>query len=220
MRDALQCLIAVSNTPDGAKKAIDSDGLAAVLLGVTEDEPPELLKARLHLSDKLVRFMSAAHEASGLPEASATAMLEHLATLFRRNQRALKFIVLERLPALLALSFDDQRQSDVRARNEVAQQHGGWIEDIRVGLFYVLASKIGRLQKEHALTLCAYMLRYFGESWAVGAVPPIDIGTVCSRASFSPTTAANHTHHHHHHHHQVPQGRRLAANRMKGDSWR
>jgi hypothetical protein len=146
-----------------------------------------LLRARLHLADRLVQRMRESR--SVLPSSTQAAVLEHLASLFRRNQGALKFVILERLPAVLALCFEAQHQQQtgvVPAEHQQAparqqQQHEKWAEDVRVGLFYVLVSKTGRLQKEHALVLCAHMLRYFGESWAVGPIPPLDSGTTLTR---------------------------------------
>lgn len=102
-------------------------------------------------------------------------MLQHLASIFRHNQRALKFLIMERLPAMLLVCFEPQHQMGDKS-TRTAQEHRAWIEDIRIGLFYILVSKIGRLHKEQALTLCAYMLRYFGESWTLGTIPPLGTG--------------------------------------------
>lgn len=106
------------------------------------------------------------------PLMGAIPMLRHLAALFRQNQRALKFIIMDRLSSILFVCFDSQLQAEEK-RNFQVQDHGEWIENVRVGLFYILASKVGRVQKERALALCTSVLRYFGDSWAVGPLPSV-----------------------------------------------
>jgi len=87
--------------------------------------------------------------------------------LFRENQSQFKFKLLERLIAFLSAEDQSQRAT---AESMAAQHRNAaqWQDDLRVGIFHILASKLGGQQKDMALALASLALRHFGQEWAVG----------------------------------------------------
>ena len=171
--DILQTLFMVSKTGRGAQQVLLSDYLPLLARGLRSPALPE---------DHLLVILSICHNlfqdrqliARSLP--AVVALLPPLAALFKQNQQALKFRVLDSLVATLSLLLHEKESSPslhatVNEEMERVTQSTLWAADIRHALNDLLVSKISTKERDPALMLVFLMMTHLGGHWLFVPIP-------------------------------------------------